>query len=156
MLANLCDLRQTTGRKSYLFEQPILICYSIINMVNYIQEGVDDLKGLIIKKPWIDMILDGTKIWEIRGTSCNIRGRIALIESGTGEIKGTVILANSFPLTEEAFKSECIKHRIPQESGITYKKPYVWEMHTPTRYAKPVPYKHPQGAVIWVNLSEHE
>lgn len=112
------------------------------------------MKGLIIKKPWIDMILDGTKTWEIRGTNTNIRGKIALIESGTGQIKGTAILSNSFPLTIEARLNGSSKHQIPQDTDIQYKQPYVWEMSSPNRLTTPIPYKHPQGAVIWVNLSE--
>lgn len=40
-------------------------------------------RGLIIRKPWIDYILDGTKVWELRSTRTKIRGEIGLIEAGT-------------------------------------------------------------------------
>ena len=38
------------------------------------------MKALIVKKPWIDYILDGIKTWEIRGSKTNIRGKIELIQ----------------------------------------------------------------------------
>ena len=46
------------------------------------------MKGLIIKSPWIDYILDKEKIWEIRGSSTTIRGPILLIKSGTDKVYG--------------------------------------------------------------------
>ena len=39
------------------------------------------MKALIIKKPWIDYILNGSKVWEIRGSKTNIRGKIELIQA---------------------------------------------------------------------------
>ena len=59
------------------------------------------MNGLIIKPEWIDKILSGKKTWEIRGNKTKIRGKIALIQSGTSEIYGTcelvdVIYANFF------------------------------------------------------------
>ena len=56
------------------------------------------MKGLIIKAPWIDYILSGKKTWEIRGCNTKIRGEIALIQSGTGKIYGTVELVDSLEL----------------------------------------------------------
>jgi hypothetical protein len=44
------------------------------------------LDGLLIRAPWIDKILDGSKSWEIRGSQTSKSGRIALIESGTGTV----------------------------------------------------------------------
>jgi hypothetical protein len=110
------------------------------------------MKGLIIKDPWIDYILDGLKPWEIRGSNTKIRGTISLIKSGTGMIFGTVVLINSFPITDSAFYQGFDNHRIPESIYIPYAQCYVWEMSVPTRFKEPIPYKHPQGAVIWVNL----
>jgi hypothetical protein len=42
------------------------------------------MKGLIVKSPWIELILEGKKTWEIRGSNTKIRGPIALIKSGSG------------------------------------------------------------------------
>lgn len=110
------------------------------------------MKGLIVKKPWIDMHLDGIKPWEIRGSNTRIRGTIGLIESGSGLVMGTVVLTNSFPITADALNQGYKNHRIEDVSIITYRIPYVWEFSSPVRFEEPIPYKHPQGAVIWVNL----
>lgn len=45
--------------------------------------------GLIIKSPWIDLILQGRKTWEIRGSHTHTRGLVALIKSRSGSIVGT-------------------------------------------------------------------
>jgi hypothetical protein len=39
--------------------------------------------GLVIDKPWIDLILDGKKTWEMRSTLTKKRGKIALIRKGS-------------------------------------------------------------------------
>lgn len=105
-------------------------------------------KALIIRKPWIDKILDDGKIWEMRATKTKVRGRIGLIEAGSGLIVGEVTLVDSLdPATADGF----MKHHIEDES-LLKKWPYPWVMSKPVRYEKPIPYKHPQGAVIWVKL----
>lgn len=113
------------------------------------------MKGLIVKEPWIDLILDGKKPWEIRGKNTKVRGQIALIKSGTGLIFGTVVLTNSFHVTQEALDQGFRNHQIPETIDIPYSKPHVWETSGPKRFNKPIPYKHPQGAVIWVNLPDN-
>jgi hypothetical protein len=110
------------------------------------------VKGLIIKDPWITRILNDEKTWEIRGSNTKMRGTISLIKSGTGMIFGTVVLTNSFPITQEAFNQGYRNHLIPKLMPNRYKQRYVWEMSSPILFKEPIPYKHPQGAVIWVNL----
>lgn len=39
------------------------------------------MNGLLIRRPWIDLILDGYKTREIRGMPTRIRGTIGLIAS---------------------------------------------------------------------------
>jgi hypothetical protein len=78
------------------------------------------LKGLIIREPWIDMIL----------------------KSGSGKVYGTVELIDSIPLERLALN----------QISPGYAHPYAWLLQNPIRYDEPIPYKHPQGAVIWVNL----
>jgi hypothetical protein len=45
------------------------------------------LSGLLIRSPYVDWILAGSKTWEIRGSSTAKRGRIALIQSGSENCK---------------------------------------------------------------------
>ena len=116
------------------------------------------MKGLIIKEPWIDLILDNKKKWEIRGSATTIRGKILLIKSGTGCIWGEANLIDCICVTHEQLCNSFIQHRIPIEEvvNIRYKKPYVWVLDNPKRFKAPVPYKHPNGAVIWVNIENKE
>lgn len=121
--------------------------------------------GLIIKKEWLDLILKGEKNLEIRGSNTNHTGEtIALIESGSGLIRGTCQLTGTFPLFSNNYEaSKNIwnqtrnRHCVPisYEKLLTrYKKPYAWHFMDVQAYDEPVPYKHPQGAVIWVNLDK--
>lgn len=110
------------------------------------------MKGLIIKEPYIDQILAGVKKWEIRGSNTSIRGKICLIKSGTKKIYGEVNLVDSFEINLEKYNEY---HKAMYGSAIDklpYKKTYAWVVENPCLYKDPVSYKHPNGAVIWVNL----
>jgi hypothetical protein len=48
------------------------------------------------------------------------------------------------------------KHRIVDLSCVPYKKMYAWVLENPVRYQEPVPYRHPQGAVKWVDLVKQQ
>ena len=112
------------------------------------------MKGLIVKQPWIDGILDGRKVWEIRGSRTTIRGPIALIQSGSGLVMGVVDLVDCLALTPEDYWSATALHRIPDpaQQPLPYRQIYAWVLEHPKRFATPHPYQHPPGAVIWVNL----
>jgi hypothetical protein len=116
--------------------------------------GRNKMKGLIVKKGWLDLILSGDKPWEIRGSDTRIRGRICLIESGTGLIKGFATLVSSFELSRDALFQNKYRHRIEDLSIVKYKKPHAWRLSDAERLDKFIPYKHPQGAVVWVNLPD--
>jgi hypothetical protein len=111
------------------------------------------MKGLIIRDPWIDLILDNQKTWEVRGSNTKIRGRIALIKSGTGQIFGTVNLIGAREFKDGDYYEFYVKHRV-ERKDVTYANPWAWVFRDPDKFAKPIPYQHPQGAVIWINLKE--
>ncbi|MGA2515635.1 MAG: ASCH domain-containing protein [Thermodesulfobacteriota bacterium] len=112
----------------------------------------------MIKDLWIGKILKGLKKWEIRGSKTNIRGRIALIQSGSGLVVGVCDLVNVLgPLTLTKMKRNIGRHRNPLSSlkrGLPYRKTYAWVFRNVRALQKPLPYKHPQGAIIWVKLNE--
>ena len=114
------------------------------------------MRGLIIKDPWIDLILSGYKKWEIRGSNTRIRGQIALIRSGSGLVVGQCLLTDTIgPLTLKEMKRNIEKHRVPLKelkSRLPYKKTFAWVLQNAKSFSQPIPYKHPIGAVIWVNL----
>lgn len=114
------------------------------------------MKALIIKQPWIDLILAGKKTIEIRGSKTNIRGKIALIASGTGQVIGTCMVNESINLAEEADLSDVVIKSCVDETTIRsfYKNPNGWVLSDAKRLTTPVKYKHPMGAIIWVKLEE--
>jgi hypothetical protein len=127
------------------------------------------MKGLIIKKEWLEQIFEAKypfkeqKTWEIRRNNTKIRGKIYLIESGSSTIVGECEIIDSIELNEQIWNKNYQKHQvcliqnkkiIPYPYKIInqkYPKPHAWVMTNIKKYNKPIPYKHPQGAVIWVN-----
>jgi hypothetical protein len=112
-------------------------------------------RGLLIRHPLIDMILDGKKTWEIRGSRTAVRGMIGLIPSGSGTICGVCEVVDcAGPLSAEMFRKNAAKAGMrPSEARLGhYPITYAWVLANPKRLRKPVPYSHPSGAVIWVKL----
>ena len=61
---------------------------------------------LIIKEPWLDLILRREKIWEISGTSTKKRGEIHLARSGGGGILvGSATIVDCKNLTREGVRT---------------------------------------------------
>ncbi|ENQ3080414.1 ASCH domain-containing protein [Bacillus cereus] len=114
------------------------------------------MKGLIIRSPWIELILEGKKTWEIRGANTKIRGKIALIKSGSGMVFGTIDLIDSKKLSLEEYQQSESFHKVPAQNCLQepYKYTHAWIFQNPTPLKEPIPYKHPMGAVIWVNLPD--
>jgi|GEM_PF-413140 len=113
-------------------------------------------KALIIDSPWIDKILAGDKIWEMRSRNTETRGWIGLIQKGSGKVVGVVRLANVLgPFAREQLQATIDKHQIRDEiDPDTWmdKWNFAWVLEHAISLPEPVPYQHPNGAVIWVNL----
>jgi hypothetical protein len=114
------------------------------------------VKGLIIREPWIGMILDGSKTWELRTQHTTMRGEIALIQKGTGQIVGVADLIDSLPQLDPQGLAESVQfHGVPyseQTSAIANGWLFPWLIVNARPLSSPVPYVHPSGAVTWVNL----
>jgi ASCH domain len=116
-------------------------------------------RGLVIDTPWIDLILAGEKTWEMRSTHSSKRGRIALIRKGSGLIVGYANLVDSVgPLSEDALASNTNKHQITAErfgdGSWMGQWNHAWVLSEVQQLPQPIPYKHPSGAVIWVDLAK--
>ncbi|MCM1234512.1 MAG: ASCH domain-containing protein [Ruminococcus flavefaciens] len=112
-------------------------------------------KAFIVKEEWGRLILDRKKTWEIRGTGTNMDGRVGVIFSGTGKIYGSVDIIGSGTFDEWEFAHCWEKHRLPGEyKDLPYKDPHSWILGNAIWYREPVPYEHPRGAVIWVDLEK--
>ena len=113
------------------------------------------MKGLIIKEPWISLILSGKKTWELRSRDTRVRGRIALIRKGSGTVLGSAELAGTLPkLARSDLIGNVAKHRVPEgdiDADFKWTTAWVLERARPLREA--IPYRHPPGAVIWVDLT---
>jgi len=113
-------------------------------------------KGLVIKSPYIEKILSGSKTWEMRSTLTKIRGPIALIKQGSGQIIGVANLVDTKgPLSQQDKLNAMDKHQISidrLQSGETDKWDSAWVMENAQLLISPINYQHPNGAVIWVNL----
>lgn len=110
-------------------------------------------RALIIKKEWIDKILSGEKIWEMRSTKTKVSGLIGLIESGSGLIVGQAILEGvGEPIHDLYCAKITYKNHQVSDYSLLKKWRYPWVLSGAVRFTKPIPYDHPQGAVVWVKV----
>jgi hypothetical protein len=113
------------------------------------------MRALLIRHPFIDMILDGKKTWEMRGSRTIVRETVALVPSGSGTVVGVCNLVDCVgPLTAVEYRKNARKAgTLPSEAKLGYyKKTYAWVVARPRYLNKPVLYRHPTGAIIWVTL----
>lgn len=116
------------------------------------------MRALVVDDPWIGMILDGAKTWEMRSKVTRQRGPIALIRKGSGQVVGVATLTDcAAPITAEAYAAAEDRHRIPtarQPWAIANGYVVPWVLEDARALPRPVPYRHPSGAVTWVVLEE--
>ena len=114
------------------------------------------MKALIIDEPWISRILDGSKTWEMRSRMTTARGPIALIRKGSGAVVGVAQLTGCRgPLILSELEANLDRHRVPIDryrAGAASRWTTAWELAQARPLEQPVPYRHPFGAVTWVNL----
>lgn len=110
------------------------------------------MDGLIIKAPYINWILKGEKTIELRGFNTKKRGKIALIESGTGCVVGTVEITNAFEIaTKSQYEKLRLRHCVGRErKDIRYKRLWAWELEKPEMFEEPIPYEQQRGQQVWV------
>jgi len=118
---------------------------------------MNTLSAIPIKEPFIDMILDGEKTWEIRTKFTKKIGLVGLIRSKSGTVVGTATLSEVIQLTQElAYENTALMGFRPLtwEEAKDLVGQYAWVLKEVVRFKSPVPYKHPSGAVTWVTLDE--
>lgn len=107
--------------------------------------------GLVIRKIWLEKIFHHGKCWEMRSRPTRIRGSIFLIEAGSGLVVGEAVL-DSCHYVSEAMASESVACHQVSDLALLKRWCYAWVLRDVRRYETPIPYAHPQGAVIWVSL----
>jgi len=115
---------------------------------------VDFERALIIHGEYVDMILNGKKNGKCEASAQISGGKIGLIRSGSGEICGTVELVDcKGPLTLKAYKANARKAGMKaSDISRSYLPAYAWVLKNPKKFRKPIKYKHPSGAISWVNV----
>ena len=123
--------------------------------------GVEEFgpRGLLVRDPYASQLLNGEKVWEIRGRSTQIRGLVVIVKSGTGRAFGTANLVRVLgPLELEDLLTAPELPREEREElrrdGLPYSKTYAYVFSNPRWFERSVPYRHPSGAVTWVRLPE--
>jgi len=111
----------------------------------------------MVRDPYASQLLDGEKTWEIRGRATQIRGPVVIIKSGTGKAFGVVDLVTVIgPLRLEDLVSSTHLPSSEREEfrkmGLPYPKTFAYVVKNPRWFAAPISYRHPYGAVTWVNL----
>ena len=109
-------------------------------------------RALVIKKPWVDLILAGAKIWEIRGAPTNLRGPVFLAASGTRALVGRVTITNCFEIGHDDLPKYVHQHCIADCSIVRYKRVFAWALEGAERFEVPREYTHARGAITWVKL----
>ena len=113
-------------------------------------------KALVIREPWIDLILSGQKTWEMRGQRPTYRGWLGLIRKGSGRVACIARLVDvGHALTEDEMIATFEKHRIPEamiRSGEVAKWTTPWKLADIRALRQPIPYSHPNGAITLFSL----
>lgn len=100
------------------------------------------------------MILIGVKTWEIRSKNTKKIGPVALIRSGSGTVVGTANLSEVIKLTRNVCSNNAKKMGMTRPEALTCIGEYAWVLEDVIQLKKPVPYKHPRGAITWVTFDE--
>ena len=116
-------------------------------------------RGLIVRDPYASQLLNGQKVWEIRGRPTQIRGPVVIVKQGTGKAYGIANLVRVLgPLDLDDLVSS---PEVPpeerdelQRDGLPYRKTYAYVFTSPQWFEHPMPYRHPNGAVTWVRLPD--
>lgn len=116
------------------------------------------MRGLLIRQPYIGMILDGSKTWEMRSKRCHFREQIALIQAGTKNVLGVAEVIDCLgPLTDEQRCSSAHLHGLEPDRWLDpniAKYRFAWVLGKMQRLSIPVPYVPKSGPVTWILLGD--
>jgi len=115
------------------------------------------MRGLVIREPWIGLILGGRKSWEMRSRPISLRGRIGLIRQGTGHVCAVADLVDCLPpIAPDQLAQTRDRHAIPPEQfGDVARNRWLvpWVLGNVQILNPSVPYRHPSGAVQTIVLA---
>ena len=111
--------------------------------------------GLIMIRDYLNEILDGSKNFDARSYPTNKRGKIALIDSRSMKIYGTIELVGC---REISAKEYCFWHQTGRFQNLIFqvddnKKYYAYDFKNPQRLAKPI--KVGAAKQTWVEIPDN-
>jgi guanosine-3',5'-bis(diphosphate) 3'-pyrophosphohydrolase len=112
------------------------------------------LSAIPIQEPWIDMILIGAKTWEIRTKNTLKIGPVALIRSGSKTVVAAATLSEVVLITPKIARTNASLMGMTVGEALSCVGEFAWVLKDVNVLKKPVPYKHPSGAITWVTLDE--
>ena len=127
-------------------------------------------QGLSVQPWFCAKILNGEKIWELRGRTSNCRARVAIAAKGTGKLWGEVNIVSSVlvarknkrgrfcpvPGQEAAFpghRANYARHCVSDLRVLPYSEIWAWSLEGAEWYQDPRPYRHPKGQMSWIRLA---
>ena len=109
---------------------------------------------LPVLSPYAEQIVKGEKVWELRSTNTQVRERVGIALVGTKTVIGDVRVVDSREVSRDELREYQDLHRVTPESiermFSVKKKCFAWILELPREYPNPVPYEHPQGAIVWI------
>lgn len=116
------------------------------------QTGLERL--LIVKHPWLDMILKEGKRLELRAFPCHFRCLIGL--GSRGILRGTAHVVDCFEIDDEWKQQNVHLHMVKNDPGFLAQFRYAWLLADVKEINPPIPFSHPSGAQVWVKLRKGE
>ncbi len=109
----------------------------------------------MLKKWWMDKILAGEKVMEIRGKRIveHLGKRICLAASGSSAMSGSVELVGCHgPLTAREWHDLQPQHCVETAERPYGNHTYAYVLQRPQTYPQPIPFQRKRGSVIWQNM----
>lgn len=107
--------------------------------------------GLIVLQPYLDLLLTGTKTWEIRSTNTETRGEICLVLKG--RVYGTISITGCQAISHAELELNRDKHQIKDISVVAgYTTLFAWMMSSPKKLPQPLPFAWKTGQQVWVKV----
>ena len=110
-------------------------------MYGYEARCIEIMLGLTMNNDYLNEILDGPKTFDARSYPINKRGKIALIDSRSMKIYGTIELVECREISAEEY---CSWHQTGRFQNLIFqvndenKKYYGYDFKNPQRLAKPI------------------
>jgi hypothetical protein len=112
------------------------------------------MRGLIVRRPFADWLVEGKKNWEIRKSRTNVRGEVLILTRGYAIGKARLVDVLG-PFTPEELAKHRDKHLVNYKFLKEYSngKPlYAWVFEDAEKFKKPVKVELKRGVQVWASV----